>query len=234
MSRGVQVHCNPLVPARILLAALTLAALAGCRGNIEVLETQLRHQEDQLRQTQRALTETRQELETARRESRQLQSELARVSDGAFAVEQVAFVARAEALEINQLLSGPLPVDDVRRSDESPQFKIVCYPKDATGDVLKVGGDFQVAMSWETPGGTVEPLGQWTFAADDAEGYWHSGFLGTGFHFVVPVHLPAAAESVDVSVKLETPDGRTFEAESRVRLLVPEKAGSAENTPGDG
>ncbi len=89
------------------------------RGQLDILESRLRQQEDSITQLQGQLSTSQSQLQAARRESTDLRTQLA---DGTRTarVEQVSALGQVEAIELNRFLTGGLDQDGAPATRFSP------------------------------------------------------------------------------------------------------------------
>lgn len=197
--------------------AVGVCVWGGCatRGNVELLEAELRRQEERVRQYQTQVSDLRQELALAWRELDQLRGALARSEGVRLAEEQTRALAAATGLTIHSLLTGGQDRDG-RPGDDV--IHAVLYPSDERGELVKLAGalEIEVIELSEQP----RPLGQWSFTTEQARELWHSGFLTSGFKLELPWAVPPQHPEVLLKAKLHTPDGRTFQA-TRVVTIDP-------------
>lgn len=193
----------------LVLGTLIVFAVSGCRGNVEVLEAQLRNQEDALTAAHEQLADRETELAQLRRDSLAMERQIAELSQGKVVAEQVVLPARAVGVRIDRRLSGLLPQDE---DASSVVANLVFAPVDREGETVKMPGRFQVR---------VRPLDglQQVSAAEldvDAEGswqYWRAGVLGTGFQLQIPCGPNSSATRWKLELQFEASDGRSFRDE---------------------
>src|SRR5579864_7144033 len=93
-----------------LVWAAALAAGCASRGQIDVLESRLRQQEDSIAQLQNEVSTSKSQLVAARRESEQLKTQLSEQTRTA-RVEQLSALGQVEGIALNKLLTGGLDRD---------------------------------------------------------------------------------------------------------------------------
>lgn len=195
-------------------------ALGGCasRGNLEVLESALRQQEDQLVALRQQLDAARGELEVAQNENSQLRTQLVQSGQQAHSPEHLENEFKAVGLRFNSYLTSGLDRDGVP-GDE--MLSVLLYPHDEQGGLVKLAGTVELkAVDLGAPNGLHE-IGSWTFTPSQTKDAWHSGFLAAGFLFERPLQsLPRGAD-VTLHARFTTIDGRQFDAVQPLRLKTP-------------
>jgi len=192
-----------------------MAAIAcGCisRGDMEVLETNLRQQQDLTSGYQRQLVEVREELRVARDEVEQLRTQLA--SAGNAPTQEVTEpLARVVGVQFNSMMTGGRDAD----GEPGPEFlTAVLSPHDADGDLVKLGGDLEIELLDLSRSGEEQRIGQWKYSAKESRELWHSGFLASGFQFDVPLKATPRTGQAVLHGRLTTSDGRQFDTSCRV------------------
>lgn len=193
----------------VAFAGLLLAVGCSSSGDVELLEAQLRRQEDAMRGCRGQLTRTQQELQRAQREIDQLQRQLSDVETASATLlpEQVSALAQAEAIAVDTWRTGFVDQDNRAGVDH---LLLVLYPHDADGDVVKVFGELEIeALDLSRPAAE-QLLGHWTFSTEQARDLWHVGFVSTGFHINVPLPQQPHGAELLLHASLSTIDGREF------------------------
>ncbi len=92
----------------LTLSAWAVLLWGGCssRGQMELLEAEIRQHQDALRQAEAKASDLENQLSVARNETELLRTEMARSSSGAPLPEQTGAIARLAGVKINTLLSG--------------------------------------------------------------------------------------------------------------------------------
>src|SRR5262249_42369696 len=95
----------------MLILAIAVSG-AGCaaHGQMDILESRLRQQEDSVNQLQAQLAASQSQLQAAKRESADLRTQLADGTRKA-RVEQVSALGQVEGIELNRYLTGGLDRD---------------------------------------------------------------------------------------------------------------------------
>ena len=205
---------------RGLLIVCTWWTLPGCvmRGNVDVLEAQLRSHETTLGQYEHQLSQLRNELVTSRNEVDILRTELAESGNRRLPQETSQSLARVQGIKFHGLLTASQNADD-QPGDE--RFHAVVHPYDAHGATVKLSGDIELeAIDLSRPPAD-RTIGYWSFSNDQLRDVWHSGFLATGFQFDLPWMHPPHGTQVVLRAKLSTLDGRSFETSHTLHVEPP-------------
>jgi hypothetical protein len=192
----------------LLLGALLLP---GCRSHTELLESELRAKERDLR-------ELREEMGRLEGHNEALQRELATGYQGSWRLNpEVA--SHTSSLRRISLGRGTGGYDqDHQLGDEALQ--IVLEPRDSEDHVIKAPGTLYVTALEINTEGIKTPFASWTVPPDQLRKSWKSGFFTVGYVLVLPWQTPPHQEQVRVVVRLETPDGRQFETDRDVRVVL--------------
>jgi hypothetical protein len=200
-----------------MLGAAALAVGCASRGQIDILESRLRQQEDAVTQLQGQLSTSQSQLQAARRESEDLNTQLAAKTRTA-SVEQVSALGQVESIELNKFLTGGLDRDGVP-GDEL--FSAVIVPTDSQGNLVKVPGSVSLTLFDLSRPEAEQRIGRWDFSPQQCESLWHSGFLGSGYIVRVPWQQPPQSASLLVHARLKTIDGRQFDTSQSIRIVPP-------------
>jgi hypothetical protein len=202
-----------------ILAACALC-LAGCasRGNIEVLEAELRHEERLREQMAEDLRQSREELHVARSDAEALRTQLAERRQVALSPDQADVFYRAEAIKFNMLLTSGQERDGQPGDDA---LSVFLTPVDSHGDLVKLAGDVELELIDMTLPSDRQRLGHWTFPLDEVREHWHKGFLSAGYLFQVDWQTPPAAPELTLHARMTIADGRQFDATTQVKVTLP-------------
>jgi uncharacterized coiled-coil protein SlyX len=208
-----------IVPTRM---SFTLAAiLSGCaaHGDIELLEKQLRLQEDTIQQLNHHLTEARTDLEVARGEAHVLRSQLHRRAESpAILPEQAETLYRVEGVRFNKLFTSGLDADGVP-GDEA--LAVLIQPHDGDGELIKVPARIELqAVDLSQPPDS-QLIGSWRFSAEESRQIWHRGFIGSGFLLHLPWQRPPLSTELTLHARITTPDGRAFNTTQQIKVHAP-------------
>jgi hypothetical protein len=209
------------------LGTLVLAAGCASTGQIEVLESRLRRQEDAASQLQARLTESQNQLQAAKRETVDLQTQLAEGKKIAHA-EQVSALGTVEGISLNKYLTGGLDRDGVP-GDE--MLSAVVVPADADGNLVKAPGSVILTVLDLSKPEAQQRVGRWEFGPKDSESLWHSGFLGSGYVVRVPWQTTPESPTLLVHARLKTIDGRQFNTSQSIRITPPKPVAQAATQP---
>lgn len=207
---------------RFAAAAGLLCACSSCasRGNLELLESQLRTQETLIQGYERQLGQLRNELTASQREMDLMRSDLAQAST--LPQEAAQTLAKAQGLTFNSLLTAAQNRDD-RPGDEC--FHAVIYPHDAHGELVKLSGKLEIeALDLSRPPQD-KVIGHWEFSPEEARNLWHAGFLASGYQVDLPWQQSPAGGKVLLHARLTAFDGRQFEASHTLTLQPPAESG---------
>lgn len=207
----------------------TAIALGGCasRGNVDLLEAELRRQEDQLHSLQVELGQTHNALLTAQRETQLLQQQFASSPETRTVLlpEQIATLAKADALRINTMFSGGLDRDGQPGDDE---VAILLTPHDADGSLVKLTGDIEFELLDLSAGQSQRSLGQYAFTQAQMQQRWHAG-LTEGYLFRLPMKRRPQTKEIVVAARMQAVDGRVFAANDKLAVTPGDSAPG--NTP---
>jgi outer membrane murein-binding lipoprotein Lpp len=210
-----------------LLGTLVLAAGCASTGQLDVLESRLRRQEDAANQLQAQLAESQNQLQAAKRETVDLRTQLANGKKIAHA-EQVVALGQVEGISLNKYLTGGLDRDGVP-GDE--MFSAVVVPADADGNLVKAPGSVIVTVLDLSKPEAQQRVGRWEFGPKDSESLWHSGFLGSGYVVRVPWQSLPESPTLLVHARLKTIDGRQFDTSQSIRINPPTAVAQAATQP---
>lgn len=209
------------MPRRLTWMSVLLAlAAAGCsaRGDLEMLETELRHQEDLRNEAEQQVASLQQELRVARNENTQLHAQLRNRGQVALVSEQVAVLSRVEEIKFNMLLTSGIDRDGAP-GDEA--LSILIMPVDEAGDLVKLPGRVELELHDLSQPPNQQRIGAWQFDVDDVRERWHKGFLAAGYLFQLDwQQLPVSSE-LTLHAKLFAPDGRKFNATTQLKVKPP-------------
>jgi len=210
-----------------LVGTMVLAAGCASTGQLDILESRLRRQEDANNQLQTQLTESQNQLQATRRETVDLRTQLAEGKKIAHA-EQVVALGQVEGISLNKYLTGGLDRDGVP-GDE--MFAAFVVPTDADGNVVKVPGSVTVTVLDLSKPDAQQRVGRWEFGPKDSEPLWHSGFFGSGYVVRVPWQTLPDSPQLLVHARLKTIDGREFVTSQSIRINVPSATAQAAAQP---
>ena len=209
-----------------ILGASALAGGCASRGQLDILESRLRQQDDSITQLQNQLSTTQSQLQAAHRESDDLKTQLA---DGTRTarVEQVSALGQVEGIELNRFLTGGLDRDGVP-GDEL--FSAVVVPTDSQGNLVKAPGSVSVTLFDLSKPEAEQRIGRWEFTPKQCDSLWHSGFLGSGYIVRVPWQVPPQSANLLVHARLKTIDGRQFDTSQSIHIVPPALGGSPQHS----
>lgn len=201
-----------------LSAALGACMLSGClgRGDIELLEANLRQQQDLAIGFERQIADLRGELEAARREVDQLRTQLAQAG-GSAPQEHTEPLARVAGIQFNSMMTGGRDIDG------QPGHEIVTavlIPVDRDGELVKLSGSIEVELLDLSRSGEDQRIGSWTFPADEAQKLWHPGLMASGYQLDLPLETSPRQGQALLHGRLLTSDGRQFDANCPIELAA--------------
>jgi hypothetical protein len=208
-------------PGRTVLLLLPLCFLsAGCHStNQELLESELRARDRQLR-------ELREQVNLLECHNEALQRQLTTVyQQGSFKLspEQLAQVGCLHRITIGRGTGGY--DQDHQLGDEALQ--VVIEPRDGADHVIKAPGTVTITALEISSEGIKTPFSAWTVSPEQLRKSWKSGFFTTGYVLVLPFQTSPHSPQVRVVVRFQTDDGRLFEADRDVRVMLrPEVLGA--------
>lgn len=214
-------------PLGRLCAAAGLFVCSGClgRGDVDLLEANLRQSQDAAARYQRQLVELHGELDAARAEVEQLRTQLAKAGS-AVPQEQSQPLAKVAGIQFHSMMTGG------RDQDGQPGHDVltaVLTPIDHSGELVKLAGEIQLELLDLTRTGDQQRIGNWSFSADQSHKLWHSGFIASGYQFDLPLsELPKNGQAV-LHGRMVTSDGRQFDTTCPIVLSV----GDATTSPGN-
>ena len=198
---------------------LSLLLVTGCRStrqNRDVVERELRIQENHARELKDELHKQQwlnhaMQQQLAEQHHHQLSSGKIVPADPGTAGNRVQEIALGRA-------TGGYD-NDKYPGDES--LMVSLEPKDSDGHVIKATGTLTITALEILPGGIKKVLSCWQVSPDELRRTWKSGLISTGYQIVVPWKDPPATEKVRVVAQFVTPDGRGFEADKDVKVRLP-------------
>lgn len=202
------------------MSALLTLALSGCawRGNVEMLESELRRQEQAQQELNEALASAREELRVARADSVALRQQLSSVQQVSLGSEQAEVLYRANAIKFNMLLTSGMDRDG-QPGDEA--LSVLVIPVDEHGDLVKLAGAIELELFDLTLPQDRQRVGHWNFDIEQAREHWHKGFLAAGYLFQLDWQQPPQSQELTLHARLLAPDARRFEATTQIRLTPP-------------
>ena len=200
---------------RFLLALLFLSA-GGCvtRGNVELLESELRQHEDQVHALHMQLAEADSDLTIARKELRILRDQLAEEGELDLLPEQAESLYRVEGVRVNKFFTGGLDRDGEPGDD---LLTVVLAPYDKHGETVKLPGALELEAIDLTNPGSARSLGVWRYSAQEVADHWQSG-LTSGFQFRMPWHKLPTSPHIVLHARYATVDGRRFGTSEEIKV----------------
>ena len=199
-----------------ILFAAGMLCIGGCatRGNVELLESQLRKKEDQLYAMRSQLDQTESELGVAKKEVETLRGQLVKRGQPALLPEQLQSLFRVKGIQVNKLLTGGLDRDG-RPGDD--MLNVVLVPQDEHGEAVKLPGSIELEVIDLSAPANSRQVGVWRFSSEEVAGQWQSG-LSSGFQFRIPWHGRTASQDLLLHARFATADGRQFDTSTDIRI----------------
>ena len=212
-----------LTPRRLIFGQVAVIAAGllsvGCasRGNVDVLESQMRRQEDELRTLHAQVEQTKAELVAARRLNESLQQRLVQHAshEETFDLNELHF--RVKKLTINPLLTGGFDRDGKPGDD---QVTLVFTPNDNQEKPVRLPGTVEVELRDPAQPTEQQSLGKWTFDTKQTAAAWQSILGISAFRFELPWQTPPQAEDLEMQVRFHSSHGDQFEATSPVKISL--------------
>ena len=201
-----------------MLGAAALACGCALRGQIDILESRLRQQEDSIAQLQGQLSTSQSQLQAARRETEDLNTQLTAGTRTA-RVEQLSALGQVEAIELNKFLTGGLDRDGIP-GDEL--FSAVIVPTDSQGNLVKVPGSVSLTLFDLSQPEAQQRIGRWEFHAQTERIAVAQRVSGERLYRRASrgKQQPHSANLL-VHARLKTIDGRQFDTSQSIRIVPP-------------
>jgi hypothetical protein len=194
-----------------LLLPLLLLPAAGCRNNSELVEAELAARERDVR-------ELKEELQRLEWHNEALQKEL---SVSQHDNPRLAPEHATQIFELRRIVLGRSTAgydQDNHLGDDALQ--VALEPRDGADHVIKAPGTLSVTALEVSPEGIKTPFSSWTVLPEQLRDSWKTGFFSTGYVLVLPWQTPPHCEHVRVVARLQTPDGRLFETDRDIRVVL--------------
>jgi hypothetical protein len=199
------------------VCVLVAMAACGCasRGNVELLEAQLRLHERQLRTAQSELKTAHSDLQIARQDSQTLRTQLADRGQSPLLPEQADVLFRAAGIRLNSMLTGGLDRDGEPGDDT---LAVALVPHDGDDEPVKLPGEVRFELYDMTHPKNPQQVGAWDFSVEDSHAAWQRGLLGAGYRFQLPLQHPPETPELVLHARLTTSDRRLFDTNTVVNL----------------
>lgn len=219
-------HQRPSARQWFALFGCAVLSWSGCasRGQLELLEAEIRQHKDSSRLAEARSVELESQLAMARQETDLIRSQVAATGSQVPLPEQTGNLVRLTGVKINTLLSGGKDRDGQPGDD---LLVALISPHDQQGDLVKIAGEVEIEAYDMTRSGDNKRVGHWTFDPTQSAKAWHSGFVGAGLQFELPWQEAPSNKELLVHVRLRTSDGRQFDTSSPLKVAPPASA-----TPG--
>ncbi len=201
----------------LALSSWAVLLWSGCssRGQMELLEAEIRQSQDSLYRAEAKSTELQSQLAMARRETDLIRSQVASTGGQVPLPEQTGNLVRLAGVKINTLLSGGKDRDGQPGDD---LLVALITPHDEQGDLVKIAGEVEIEAYDMTRSGDDKRVGRWTFDSEQSAKAWHSGFVGAGLQFELPWQQVPLNKELLVHARLRTADGRQFDTNSPLKV----------------
>ena len=219
-------HQRPSARQWFALSGCAVLFWSGCssRGQLELLEAEIRQHKDSSRRAEARSAELESQLAMARQETDLIRSQVSASGSPVPLPEQTGNLVRLSGVKINTLLSGGKDRDGQPGDD---LLVALISPHDQQGDLVKIAGEVEIEAYDMTRSGDNKRVGYWTFDPAQSAKAWHSGFVGAGLQFELPWQEAPSNKELLVHVRLRTSDGRQFDTSSPLKVAPPANA-----TPG--
>jgi hypothetical protein len=199
------------------MLAFLVALPAGCavRGDVELLESELRRQEEMQQEIAAELKTARDELRVARTDADTLRAQLSKRGQLALVSEQAEVLYKAEAIKFNMMLTSGANRDGEPGDDG---ISVLLQPVDSQGDLVKLVGEIDLELFDLNREGESQRIGQWHFTIDEVREHWHRGFLSAGYLFQLDWQTAPTSPELTLHARFIPPDGRKFDATAQVRV----------------
>jgi hypothetical protein len=199
-------------PVAWLVGAAAAVAMAGCRSNSALVESQLRQREFQVR-------DLRDQIDRCGAYNNALEQELRNLRGDGLAVDAAERGLPGYPVRSLALGRGTGGRDDHGLpGDEALEVHI--EPRDPEGTATRVPGTAIVQVAEIGADGIKRPLASWEICQEQLRRSWRSGLLTTGYVLVLPWKTWPSTEKLRVTVQFRLADGRLFEADKDITVRV--------------
>jgi hypothetical protein len=210
----------------VLPALLAFSEGCALRGDVDVLESELRRQEQVQEDLNEQLLAAREELRVARSDSDTLRAQIAQRGQVSLASEQAEVLYRADGIKFNMLLTSGINRDGQPGDDA---ISVLLLPIDQHGDLVKLIGAVEFELHDLSQTGDQQRLGEWHFTVDQVREHWHRGFISAGYLFNLDWQRPPVSPELTLHARMIAPDGRRFEATTQLKVAVAGTASLAQS-----
>lgn len=203
-----------------LMWVLALSLPLGCsgRGNVALLEDELRQREGMVAELDEQVVTLRNELESANYELVTLRTQLQSPKDQALVAEQAATLSKVEKVAFHSLLTSGFNADAVPGDD---RLSVLFQPLDGDGDLLKLGGSIELELFDYALPADRQRIGHWTFGSEDVRKAWHRGLMASGYLFELPWQTAPSSQELVLHGRLTAADQRQFDTTLQVAVKTP-------------
>jgi len=194
--------------------------MSGCasRGNVDLLESELRQNESVRAELEHQISRLETDLRVARTDADALRSSLAKSGGRPPAAEDANALYRAVDLKFFTLMTGGWD-RDAAPGDEG--IMVALTPVDEHGDLVKLPGDVEIELFDMTRDGDDQRLGIWRLSAEEVRASWYKGLIGSGFVVRLPWQRRPGSEKLTLHARFKTADDRRFDATTQLTVTPP-------------
>ena len=214
-----------LIPRSMICGSLAIAVTAGCasRGNVELLEAHLRHQEDELRSLHTQATRTQAELVASRRLNESLNQRLVQQAGHEAALDVSEQHFRVTGLKINSLLTGAFDRDEQPGDD---QVTLVFAPHDDRDQSVQLPGTVECKLMDTSRPDEQQQIGHWSFDASETRAAWLKLLGSSGYRLELPWQTPPSSSDLELRVHFRSEHGDSFDASCPVKITLADDVSS--------
>jgi hypothetical protein len=195
----------------LFLGWLVLLVAAGCRGNPDLIEAELRTRENELHEAKAEVNRLQafnqglvQELEAVRHGALKLTPELASQT---YTLRNITLGGSTGGYD-----------DDNCPGDEA--LRVVIQPRDCDNHIIKAPGCVHIEALEISPEGTKAPMCSWDLDSQQIRPRWQDGLFSIGYNLILPWKTLPSMERQRVIVQFRLADGRLFEADKDITLRL--------------
>ena len=210
-----------LIPRNAIFSSLAVtAAMLGCasRGNVELLESHLRQQEDELRSLHTQVERTQAELVASRRLNESLNQRLVQHAGHDVVLDVSEQHFRVTGLKINPLLTGGFNRDEQSGDD---QVTLVFAPQDDRDQPVQLPGTVECELVDPSRPDEQQQIGRWSFDASETRAAWVKVLGSSGYRLELRWQTPPTSSDLELRVRFRSEHGDRFEASCPVTIALP-------------
>jgi hypothetical protein len=188
----------------------------GCRNHCELVEMALRAREQDLRALKEELVRLQVENCGLKKELIDQHQSAWIPGGGPISPEYASQTYMLKRVTLGRGTGGysetAKPWDDA--------LQVVIEPRDSADDIIKAPGKVQITALEISPEGLKAPLSTWNISAEQLRNSWKQGFFSNGYVLVLPWQQMPKNKQVRVTIRFQLSDGRVFEADKDVTVIV--------------